>query len=209
VSEIPPGEPAVDVAAIGERIEALLDASSAHGAMARERSEELVRLVVDLYGAGLERMLDVLHDAGRLDDAALAALAGDDLVASLLLVHGLHPYDVTTRIGTALDDVRPYLATHGGDVELVGVAPDGVARVRLLGTCDGCASSSVTLKLAVEAAILGAAPEVTTVEVATPEPAAPHGSAGVIPVGALRARLDAAPLHDAPGPCPVEPARPA
>jgi Fe-S cluster biogenesis protein NfuA len=196
---------AVDAAAIGERIEALLDASSAHGAIARERSEELVRLVVDLYGSGLERMLELLHDAGRLDDEALAALAGDELVASLLLVHDLHPYDVRTRVGLALEDVRPYLATHGGDVELVGLTPDGVAQVRLLGSCDGCASSSVTLKLAVEAAIEAAAPEVTAIEVATPEPVASHGGSGVIPVGALRVRLGAAPLHDPPGACPVEP----
>ena len=79
--------------------------------VARERAEELVRLVADLYGAGLERMLDILHDAGRLDDDVLAALAGDELVASLLLVHGLHPYDVHTRVEQALDGVRPYLGS--------------------------------------------------------------------------------------------------
>ena len=71
-------------------------------------------------------------------------------MASLLLVHGLHPYDVETRVARALDGVRPYLGSHGGDVELLGVTDDGVVRLRLLGSCDGCPSSSVTLKLAVE-----------------------------------------------------------
>ena len=179
----------LDLRATGERIEALLDASAAHGAMARERSEELVRLVVDLYGAGLERLLDVLYEAGRLDAEALDALARDDLVASLLLVHGLHPHDVTTRVERALDDVRPYLGSHGGDVELLGVTEDGTVRLRLLGSCDGCPSSSVTLKLAVESAVEAAAPEITGIEVDTASADA-GPSAGVIPVSALRTRLD-------------------
>ena len=102
-------------------------------------------LVTDLYGAGLERMLEILAEAGRLDQVALDALAADDLVASLLLVHGLHPHDVGTRVAAALDSVRPYLGSHGGDVELLGVDADGVVRLRLLGSCDGCPSSSVTL----------------------------------------------------------------
>ena len=61
--------PTPDWRAAGERIEALLDASAAGGVVARERAEELVRLVADLYGAGLERMLELLHERGHLDDA--------------------------------------------------------------------------------------------------------------------------------------------
>ena len=161
-------DPSLGLHATGERIETLLEASAAGGAVARERAEELVRLVVDLYGAGLERVLTILHEGGRLDDELLAALAADDLVASLLLVHGLHPYDVQTRVEQALDGVRPYLGCHGGDVELLEVTDDGVVRLRLLGSCDGCASSSVTLKLAVEGAIEAAAPEIIGIEVETP-----------------------------------------
>src|SRR3954451_10722538 len=82
----------------GDRIQTLLDASASGGAVARERAEELVRLVTDLYGAGLERLMDLLHETGRLDDALLTELADDDLLASLLLVHGLHPYGVETRV---------------------------------------------------------------------------------------------------------------
>lgn len=177
-----------DLRAAGERIEALLVASSAHGAMSRERSEELVRLVADLYGAGMERMLDIIYDAGRLDPEVLDALAADDLVASLLMVHGLHPHDVTTRVEKALEEVRPYLGSHGGDVELLGVTEQGVVRLRLLGSCDGCASSSVTLKLAVEGAVEAAAPEITGIEVDTPSDKGTAGS--VIPVSSLRSRLE-------------------
>lgn len=174
-----------DLRAVGERIDTLIDASAASGPVARERAEELVRLVVDLYGAGLERLLEIIHDHGGLD-GSLEALADDDLVASLLLVHGLHPYAVTTRVEKALEGVRPYLGSHGGDVELLSVA-DGVVRLRMLGSCDGCPSSSVTLKLAVEGAIEAAAPEVSTIEV---EAASDTKDAGpTIPVDALFSRV--------------------
>lgn len=180
--------PGVDLRASGERIDALLVASASSGPMVRERAEELVRLVTDLYGAGLERMMDLLYETGHLDEKLLATLAADELVASLLLVHGLHPYDVSTRVEQALESVRPYLGSHGGDVELMAVTAEGNVRLRLLGTCDGCPSSSVTLTLAVEDAIRAAAPEVTAIEVDTPE-SAPEPQGTVIPVEALTARL--------------------
>ncbi len=172
-----------DPAAVGERVERLLEASASAGPVALERAEELVRLVVELYGAGLERLLDLVHESGRLDDTLLDALAGDDLVSSLLLVHGLHPWGPTERVEQALDGVRPYLGSHGGDVELLGVSDDGVVTLRLLGSCDGCASSAATLELAVEDAVRAAAPEVVSIEVVQ---AAPRT---LIPVDALGARL--------------------
>jgi Fe-S cluster biogenesis protein NfuA/nitrite reductase/ring-hydroxylating ferredoxin subunit len=178
--------------ATGDRIDVLIDASASGGAVARERAEELVRLVADLYGAGLERMLDIMYDLGRLDQEALAAIASDELVSSLLLVHGLHPYDVDTRVENALDSVRPYLGTHGGDVELLEVTEEGVVRLRLLGSCDGCPSSSVTLSLAVEGAVEAAAPEITSIEVDTGDIDGVAGHGPLIAVESLRSRLGAA-----------------
>lgn len=181
--------PTPDPALCGERIELLLEASAAAGPVARERAEELVRLVVELYGAGLERLLELAHDTGALDDDLLAALAADELVSSLLLVHDLHPYGVQERVEQALDGVRPYLGSHGGDVRLLEVTGDGVVRLQLLGSCDGCASSSATLELAVDGAIRAAAPEIVRIDV---EEAAPQGAGGsVIPVDQLSTRLRA------------------
>ncbi len=174
--------------ATGDRIEMLLEASAASGAAARSRAEDLVGCVSGLYGAGLGRILEILHDTGRLDDELLGALADDELVASLLLVHDLHPYDVETRVRRALDTVRPYLGSHGGDVELLGVE-DGVVRLRLLGSCDGCPSSSVTLQLAVEGAVEAAAPEMTRIEVQGG--AAAKSAGAVISMDSLRVRLGA------------------
>jgi Fe-S cluster biogenesis protein NfuA/nitrite reductase/ring-hydroxylating ferredoxin subunit len=199
-----PTEPP-DLRAVGDRIDALLDASSSGGAVARERSEELVRLVADLYGAGLERILDILYDAGRLDEEVLADLADDELVAGLLIVHGLHPYGVEERVEQALEKVRPYLGSHGGDVELLEVTAGGTVRLRLLGTCDGCPSSSVTLKLAVEGAIESAAPEISTIEVEAPtdwSAAPPGGQPGgpLIPVDSLMSHVHGPQAAPADGP---------
>jgi Fe-S cluster biogenesis protein NfuA len=119
------------------------------------RAVAAVRALVELYGEGLRR----IADRGGLTEE----LAGDELVSHLLLVHDLHPVDVETRVARALEEVRPYLGSHGGDVELVGVS-GGVARLRLNGTCDGCPSSSVTLKHSIETAIMRAAPELVSVE---------------------------------------------
>ncbi|MFC9835780.1 NifU family protein [Rhodococcus sp. NPDC127530] len=155
----------------GERIDSLLDASSTGGSVARERAEQLVREVVELYGAGLQRVLEIIGDR---DDDLVERLAADELVASLLLVNGLHPHGVETRVATALDSVRPYLGSHGGDVELLGVV-NGVVRLRLTGSCQSCPSSAVTLELAVKDAVLAAAPETVDIEVVGATPAAGSG----------------------------------
>jgi Fe-S cluster biogenesis protein NfuA/nitrite reductase/ring-hydroxylating ferredoxin subunit len=173
----------------GERITSLLDGLGAGGPVARDRAEELVRQVTELYGAGLERILQLLDRQGALGPGTMSALAADPLVSGLLLIHGLHPVDLPGRVAGALDSVRPYLGSHGGDVELLGISEDGVVRLRLLGSCQGCPSSSVTLKLAVEDAIETAAPEVAGIEVEEAAPAAAVIPA-FVPVGALRSRLD-------------------
>jgi Fe-S cluster biogenesis protein NfuA len=170
-----------DLRKTGERIETLLDAFSAGGILARERAEELVRLVVDLYGAGIERILELLHAEGRLDDTALDALTGDDLVSSLLLVHGLHPEDVPTRVGRAIDAVRPGLAGQGGNVELLDIGDGPTVRVRVTAG-GGCGSSSSSVRELVERTIMDHAPEVRAIDVQEAPPEV------LIPVGSLRVR---------------------
>ncbi|MCV7074781.1 NifU family protein [Mycobacterium szulgai] len=146
--------------AAGDRIQTLLDACAANGTAAYDRAQQLVREVVGLYGAGLQRIIELADAAGVAE-----RLVTDDLVASLLLVHGLHPHDVHRRVCDALDRVRPYLGSHGGDVELLEVTDDGTVRLAFKGSCKSCPSSAVTLELAVEDAVRAAAPEVTSIDV--------------------------------------------
>ena len=144
------------------RVEALLEAvESFVDRDERETATELAQALLDLYGEGLARLLR--HARDESGESLPEALASDELVSHLLLVHDLHPVALDTRVRGALEEVRPYLESHGGDVELLSVE-DGVVRLRLEGSCSGCPASSATLKLAIEEAIRAAAPEVEAVE---------------------------------------------
>lgn len=145
---------------------------------ARDTATELVAALLDLYGEALERLV------ARVPDQP--ALAGDELVSHLLTLHGIHPVAVEERVREALAEVRPYLDSHGGDVELLGV-DDGIVRLRMQGSCSGCPSSAMTLKLAIEDAIRKHAPEVAQIEAedAKPDPAeAPLIQLGAPPAAA-------------------------
>src|SRR5262252_6038429 len=152
------------VAQAGTHIEELLDSLRSRGGAAADAAEELVRLLVGMYGDGLAAIMAALAEAGEPGRAIIDRLTADPLVEGLLLLHGLHPLDVDARIQRALDQVRPYLGSHAGGVQYLGVT-DGVARLRLEGSCHGCPSSTVTVRLAIEGAVQDAAPEVHEVAV--------------------------------------------
>jgi Fe-S cluster biogenesis protein NfuA len=176
--------------AAGDRIEQALDELHATAdPRTVNLAEELLRLVSELYGAGFSRTVELArtHAPGLLD-----VLVADELVASLLLVQGLHPESIDHRVEAALVSVRPFLAQHGGDVELLGIDEErGAVKLRLLGSCDGCPSSASTLRGAVEVAIVEAAPEILRIVVEEPTPAAVS-----VPVA-----LGTKPAYDQ---CPVE-----
>ena len=155
------------------RIETLLEEIEAlEDPIARSKAAEMVQVLLELYGEGLARMMEVIAQ-GEEGERIFEAFAEDELLAHLLLLHGLHPVSVETRVARALEEVRPYLQSHGGNVELLGVE-EGVARLRMEGSCNGCPSSTVTLKLAIEEAVQKAAPDLEGIEaegVAEPKPA--------------------------------------
>lgn len=155
---------------VGDRIDGLIEeiGQVADPAL-REKCEDLVRSVMELYGAALARVCKIAAEAGPATDSLVHRLAADDLIASLLILHGLHPLDVETRIERALDRVRPYLGSHGGNVSFLGMR-EGVVSLRLEGSCQGCPSSTLTMKLAIEKAIEEAAPEAARIEVIEEEP---------------------------------------
>jgi Fe-S cluster biogenesis protein NfuA/nitrite reductase/ring-hydroxylating ferredoxin subunit len=124
----------------------------------RELAEELTSAVVQMYGAGLERIVE-LADAGTRDE-----MSKDSLVAGLLMIHDLYPVPIEERVMQALDTVRPYMESHGGNVELLGIE-DGIAKLRLEGSCKSCRASSSTLELAVRQALEEAAPDLLGMDV--------------------------------------------
>lgn len=150
----------------GQQVERLLTQLAAADPASHARAVEVLQLVLGMHADGLGGILELLQGSPVLDQ-----LVADERIANLLILHDLHPVSVRSRIERALDGVRPYLQSHGGDVELLDIVGDAVT-VRMLGTCDGCPSSSVTLELAVEEAVLSAAPEMARL-VAADQPNAP------------------------------------
>jgi len=114
----------------------------------RETAQSLMEAILELHGAGFERMMDIVFETGESGKAAIRRFAGDGLIASLLLLHGLHPDDMETRVLHALGKAH-------GTAELLGVF-EGVVRVRLTGS--GCG-----LKESVEAAVREAVPDATEI----------------------------------------------
>jgi Fe-S cluster biogenesis protein NfuA/nitrite reductase/ring-hydroxylating ferredoxin subunit len=149
---------------------------------ARASAVALVQALMEFHGAGLDRMMEIIAESGEGGYAVFDRFAADDLVGSLLLLYGLHPLPLEARVTQALDKVRPYLDSHGGNVELLGVT-DGVVRLRMQGSCKSCPSSSMTLKLAIEEAIYAAAPDVVTIEAEGVEEQAPVSKSGFVQIG--------------------------
>lgn len=155
---------AVDARLAGQRVDEVLDRLAATGDRAAcAAAEELVRVLMDFYGAGLARIVE------RLGEGPLSPLLDDELVSSLLALHDLHPEDVHTRIGRALDAAAQ-------PVERIGFeAATGTLRLRSTaaagGGC-GCGSTADTVRQQIEDALAAFAPEVTTVELeaAAPQP---------------------------------------
>jgi Fe-S cluster biogenesis protein NfuA/nitrite reductase/ring-hydroxylating ferredoxin subunit len=145
--------------------------------------QDCMETLLAFYGEGLARILEVVKSAGPDGEKICDALARDDVVRGFLLIHGLHPLSLEARLREALDKVRPYLKSHGGNVELIRLRDD-VAHLRLLGHCESCPSSAVTLELALRQAIEEACPDLMGFEVEgveMPAPERPPLSAGSAP----------------------------
>ncbi|MGH9397850.1 MAG: NifU family protein [Terriglobia bacterium] len=122
----------------------------------RDAAKTLVQLVMELHGAGLDRIMEMISQAGEEGEQLMERFDHDELVRSLLLLHGLHPLDLEARVQRAVETVLPLLRSRGVEVKLLGVA-EGVVRVRLDGSLNGCGAQSI--KSAVEDAIYEAAPD--------------------------------------------------
>ncbi|HYZ57213.1 MAG TPA: NifU family protein [Streptosporangiaceae bacterium] len=172
------GLPDEEVRALIGRLDTLLGQIEEATGPVAETAIEAVEALTEVYGTALARVMALASSAPEV----VSSLAGDELLHHLLILHGIHPQPVGERIARALDGVRPYIRSHGGDVELTAIDGD-VARIRLSGSCQGCASSAATLEHAVTDAVLTVAPELARVE-AEPAPQQQHSPA-VIPVESL------------------------
>ncbi len=148
---------------------------------ARTTSLELLQSMMDLHGAAMARIVELLSESGEAGRSSLAKLGSDPLICGLLVLYGIHPVALEERVSRAIEKVRPQLQKHGGSVELLEVA-DEVVRVKIQSSGNGCGSSADTLKSTVEQAILEAAPEIVAISVEADEPAA----SGFVPLNMIQ-----------------------
>jgi Fe-S cluster biogenesis protein NfuA/nitrite reductase/ring-hydroxylating ferredoxin subunit len=176
-SEVHPADLLDRIQELSTRVDALSDGH------ARMIAQELVATVIAMYGDGLQRIVETIEGSREAGATILDQLSQDGAVASLLLIHDLYPVSLEDRVIEALDTVRPYMESHGGNVELTGVT-DGVARLELKGSCNGCAASRATLELAIKQALDEHAPDLAGLEVhgVTDEPPAPATEGVALPM---------------------------
>jgi Fe-S cluster biogenesis protein NfuA len=155
----------------------------------RASAKALVQLVLDLHSAGLERAMAIVAASGEAATRTIDDLGHDPLVGSLLILYGLHPLDIESRVAQAVDKIKPRVRKGGGEVELRGFN-NGVVRVRVQVTGHACGSTAKTLKTMVEEALYEAAPDMNALLIEGLDDEA--GAAGFVPLGKLGGVIAAA-----------------
>lgn len=144
-----------------EQIEGLVrQAENISDPVARSLSTQLVQSLMTLHGAAFERMLEIVHSSGEAGQRAIEEMSRDELVRSLLLLYGLHPVDLRTRISEAVEKAGPQLRSQGGGIESYEVSESGVVTLRIAANSHACRSSAGHLQSAIEQAVYEAAPDV-------------------------------------------------
>jgi Fe-S cluster biogenesis protein NfuA len=146
---------------IGTIVEQLESAADPN---ARALAKELLESLMALHGAGLERILELAREAGEAGQTIIGKYGRDELVSSLLLLYGLHPDDLRTRVTGALEKLQGFLESHAATAELISIQDDGTVTVRLqVKPNGGCGSTTASMKSTLEAAIQNAAPDAPSV----------------------------------------------
>jgi hypothetical protein len=151
----------------------------------RTQTKALIQAIMDLHGEAIERMLQhISAPEEKSGEALIDSLAEDPVIAGVLVLYGLHPYDLESRVRKAIDKARSALRSYGTEVELTSVV-DGEVRLRVRGIDSAFTSRSV--KAAIEDEISAAAPDITSVVIQGLEN---FGAADFVPL----AKLAAAPV---------------
>lgn len=147
---------------IGEMVEHLeSNADPSTRAMAKELLESLMAL----HGAAIERVLEIAANAGEAGEAIIRKCGRDELVSSVMLLYGLHPENLSSRVTHALEKSRTYLQSHSAAAELVSIGEDGTVTLRLAVKAGGCGSTLASVRAFLEAAIQDTAPDATSIVV--------------------------------------------
>lgn len=137
-------------------------------------AKELVQLLMDVHGTGLERVMEIVFESGGSGQAVVDKLGQDSIVGSLLLLYSLHPDDLETRLHKAMERMRPRLRKLACTAELVQAGAEAV-QIRLTTTGHSCGSSSKDLQSIVEDCVYEFAPDVISLKILGLEEPSPMG----------------------------------
>jgi Fe-S cluster biogenesis protein NfuA len=157
----------------------------------RASAKALVQLLLDLHAVGLERVMEIVATSGDSGQRVIDYLGRDSLVSSLLVLYGLHPLDLESRVTQAVEKVLPRVRKGGGELELLGIE-NGAVRLHLQVAGHSCGSTKTTLKAMVEDVLYEAAPDLTKLLIEGLED--PAGMSGFVPLGKLSSATTSAPV---------------
>ena len=129
----------------------------------RAMARDLVEALMAMHGTALQQILALAANAGEAGEAIIRKCGQDDLVSSVLLLYGLHPESLRSRVTYALEKTRNNLRAQSATAELVSVGDDGAVTVRLEVKSSGCGSSAASVKATLEAALYSAAPDAMSI----------------------------------------------
>ena len=124
----------------------------------RATAKGLIQSLMDLHGAAIERTMEIVAEAGDPGVALIDQLGRDPMVSSLLVLYGLHPEDLDSRVQKAIEKVKPQLRKQGAEVEILELH-EGVVRLRVQTGEHTCGSTAKTVRTTLEGAIYDAAPD--------------------------------------------------
>jgi len=142
---------------IVEQLESNADPST------RAMAKDLVEALLAMHGAALQQILELAADAGEPGQTLIRKCGRDDLISSVLLLYGLHPENLRSRVTYALEKTRNALRAQSASAELLSVSDDGAVTVRLEVKSTGCGSSAASVKATLEAALYNAAPDAMSI----------------------------------------------
>jgi Fe-S cluster biogenesis protein NfuA len=162
-----------------QEIEAIADPA------VRASTKELVQALMDLHGAALERAMEIVSAAGEPGMSLIDLLGRDPMVSSVLVLYGLHPEELDSRVLQAIERVKPQLRKQGCEVELVELG-EGAVRLRVQTGEHACGSTANTVRATLEGAIYETAPDITalTIEGLDGKPAGGFVALDTLMVGA-------------------------
>ena len=128
--------------------------------------KQLVQLLMDVHGAGLDRIMEIVFENEAAGPAIIDKLGQDSITSSLLLLYSLHPDDLETRLNKAVERMRPRLRKLSNSVDLISVH-EGAVEVRVTSSASGhsCGSTARDVRTIVEDGVYELAPDITLLEI--------------------------------------------